>query len=144
MPFVERDGFKIYYQVEGKGPAIVMLYGFMGSMNMNSDEVHDCLEYQKESTRYVGSFNVSHSFAKSKIGLAIALKFSIFEFFQNGCQMVVGDADYGDYQHDFYNSLGCEDIKKYDIDIEGTIHEAIRIHLTRQTLLDSFRSRNGT
>ena len=33
MPFVERNGIKTHYQVEGKGPAIVMLYGFMGVMD---------------------------------------------------------------------------------------------------------------
>ncbi|NHJ32098.1 MAG: alpha/beta fold hydrolase [Asgard group archaeon] len=32
MPFVDRDGFKTYYQVEGKGPTIVMLYGLMGAI----------------------------------------------------------------------------------------------------------------
>lgn len=33
MPYIDRDGMKIYYQVEGKGPAIVMLYGGMGLMD---------------------------------------------------------------------------------------------------------------
>lgn len=33
MPYIDRDGMKIYYQIEGKGPAIVMVYGFMGVMD---------------------------------------------------------------------------------------------------------------
>ena len=33
MPFVERNGIKTHYQVEGKGPAIVMLYGFTGAID---------------------------------------------------------------------------------------------------------------
>lgn len=33
MPFVDRNGIRIHYKVEGKGPAIVMLYGFTGAID---------------------------------------------------------------------------------------------------------------
>jgi pimeloyl-ACP methyl ester carboxylesterase len=32
MPYANRNGIRIYYEVEGKGPPLVMLHGFAGSL----------------------------------------------------------------------------------------------------------------
>ena len=32
MPYFDNDGIKIYYEIEGEGPPVVMIHGFTGNL----------------------------------------------------------------------------------------------------------------
>ena len=40
MPYFDNDGIKIYYEIEGEGPPVVMIHGFSGNLELKWKETN--------------------------------------------------------------------------------------------------------
>ena len=48
MPYLENEGIKIYYEVEGLGPPVIMIHGFSSNLDRNW-KLTGCVEILKKS-----------------------------------------------------------------------------------------------
>ena len=40
MPYFDNEGIKIYYEIEGEGPPVVMIHGFSGNLEIGWKETN--------------------------------------------------------------------------------------------------------
>jgi len=43
MPYFDNEGIKIYYEIEGEGPPVVMIHGFSSNFHINLISVQPML-----------------------------------------------------------------------------------------------------
>ena len=43
MPYFDNDGIKLYYEIEGKGPPVVMIHGFLSNIEESWKETNEIL-----------------------------------------------------------------------------------------------------
>ena len=52
MPYLENEGIKIYYEVEGEGPPVIMIHGFSSNLDRNWKET-GCVETLKKGYQLI-------------------------------------------------------------------------------------------
>ncbi len=52
MPYFNNDGIKIYYEIEGEGPPVVKILGFIGNLERKWKQIGG-VETLKETNQYL-------------------------------------------------------------------------------------------